>query len=236
MKKGLLKYFLALLPAVLPLLLSAQGTIYTRSARLADFPQKTTKIVLSGEPSLDAVLTEEITSRWRISPYEFCTEEEYDALRTGTRYYFLHFKSDDEFTWMHLSKGGPSEGNPLKTAMEVVSIPVFSAEDPSKDELVFLPAFIDIVQEYLLKAVVSDKVSYRGLAGIVSRNKKGKHICTDADQGRQLFIDGEPDYIVPVIVWGSPLGRHRHYWRMRVSTDDHLLYEYRRKRVKVKIF
>ncbi len=92
------------------------------------------------------------------------------------------------------------------------------------------------VQEYLLKAVVSDKVSYRGLAGIVSRNKKGKHICTDADQGRQLFIDGEPDYIVPVIVWGSPLGRHRHYWRMRVSTDDHLLYEYRRKRVKVKIF
>ncbi len=231
MKKGLLKYFLSILAACLPVLLHAQGTIYTRSARLADFPQKTTKIVLSGQPDLDAVLKEEITSRWRISPYEFCTEKEYEALRKGTRYYFLHFNSDSEFTWMHLSKGGPSEGNPLKTAMDVVSIPVYSAGDPQSGELVFLPAFIDIVQEYLLKAMVSDKVSYRGLKGIISRNRKGRHICTDEKLGRELFAYGAPDYIVPVIVWGTPQGKHRHYYRMRISTDDHLLFEYRRRRL-----
>lgn len=233
MEKGLRKYLLALLLSLLPMLLQAQGSIYTRSARLADFPQKTTKIVLSGEPTLDAVLKQEITSRWRISPYEFCTEKDYSALRTGTRYYFLHFKVDDEFTWMHLSKGGPSEGNPLKTAMEVVSIPVSSADDPTPEELVFLPAYIDIVQDYLLKAMVSDKVSYRDLRGIVSKKKKGKYICNDEELGRQLFMYEAPNYIVPVIVWGSQNGRHRHYYRMRISTGDHLLYEYRRKRIKI---
>ena len=107
------KYFLTLLLALLPAALWAQGTIYTKSARLADFPQKTTKIVLSGQQLLDEVLKEEITSRWRISPYEFCTEEEFDAFKTVSRYYFLHFEYDDEFTWMQLYKGGPANGNPL---------------------------------------------------------------------------------------------------------------------------
>ena len=107
------KYFLTLLLALLPAALWAQGTIYTKSARLADFPQKTTKIVLSGQQLLDEVLKEEITSRWRISPYEFCTEDEFDALKGVYRYYFLHFEYDDEFTWMNLYKGGPSSGDPL---------------------------------------------------------------------------------------------------------------------------
>lgn len=231
MKRGFLKYCLALLAACIPMLLSGQGNIYTKSARLADFPQKTTKIVLTGHDITDAVLKEEITSRWRISPYEFCSVEEYEALRTGTRYYFLHIESDDEFTWMHLSKGGPATGNPLYTAMEVVKVPVFSAGDPTTDELLYLPAFIDIVQEYLLKAIVSDRVSYQDLRGIVTRKKKGKHIITDEKQGRAFFIAGAPDTIIPIVVWGTPAGKHRRYYRMKVSTDQHLLYEYRRKRL-----
>ena len=230
----LAKYFLTLLLALLPASVWAQGTIYTKSARLADFPQKTTKIVLSGQKLLDEVLKEEITSRWRISPYEFCDEEEFLDTRTVSRYYYLHFVFDDEFTWMQLYKGGPATGNPLRTAMEVVSVPVASSEEATMDELVFLPAFIDMVQEYLIKALVSDKVSYQGLKGIVNRNKKGKFICNDEKEGRELFVAGAKGTIIPIIVWGTPEEKHRRYWRLRVSTDDHLLYDYRRKRVKVK--
>lgn len=231
MKTAVSKYFLALLLALLPAVAKAQGDIYTKSARLADFPQKTTRIVLTGEAVPDAILREEITSRWRISPYEFCSRAEYEELRSGTRYYFLHFETDTEFTWMHLSKGGPSSGNPLRTAMDVVSVPIASSEGMTADELVFLPAFIDIVQEYLLKAMVSDKVSYRGVRGIISKDKKGKHICTDEKQGRELFTAEAPNTIVPVIVWGAADVKRRHYWRMRISTDQHLLYEYKRKRL-----
>ena len=233
MKKSIRKYFLALLLALLPAALWAQGTIYTKSARLADFPQKTTKIVLSGQQLLDEVLKEEITSRWRISPYEFCTEDEFDALKGVYRYYFLHFEYDDEFTWMNLYKGGPSSGDPLKTSMEVVSVPIASSETATAEELVFLPAFIDMVQDYLLQALVSDKVSYQGLKGIVNKSKKGKFICNDEAEGRELFASGTKGTIVPVVVWGTPVGKHRRFWRMRVSTDDHLLYEYRRKRIKI---
>ena len=233
MKNALLKHLATLLLLCLPLALEAQGDLYTKSARLADFPQKSTKIVLSGQAVTDAVLREEITSRWRISPYEFCTTEEFDELRGSQRFYFLHIESDDEFTWLHLTKGGPTTGNPLRTAMEVVSVPIASADDINADELVFLPAFIDIIQEYLLQAIVSDKVSYRGLRGIVSKDKKGKHVCNDAQQGRELFLSGAPNTIVPVVVWGTPVGKHRHYWRMRISTDQHLLYEYKRKKVRL---
>lgn len=229
----LAKYFLTLLLVLLPAALWAQGTIYTKSARLADFPQKTTKIVLSGQELLDDALKEEITSRWRISPYEFCSEEEFQATRTVSRYYYLHFIFDDEFTWMQLYKGGPASGNPLRTAMEVVSVPVASSEEATMDELVFLPAFIDMVQEYLLKALVSDKVSYQELKGIITKSRKGKFICNDEKEGRELFASGAKGTIIPIVVWGTPTGKHRHYWRMRVSTDDHLLYEYRRKRVRV---
>ena len=235
MKTALMKYFLILLLALLPAALWAQGTIYTKSARLADFPQKTTKIVLSGQELLDEVLKEEITSRWRISPYEFCNEDEFQATRTVSRYYFLHFVFDDEFTWMQLYKGGPANGNPLRTAMDVVSVPIASSEEATMDELVFLPAFIDMVQEYLLKALVSDKVSYQGLKGILTKSKKGKFICNDEKEGRELFASGAKAKIIPIIVWGTPEGNHRRYWRMRVSTDDHLLYDYRRKRVKVNL-
>ena len=231
----LAKYFLTLLLALLPALLLAQGTIYTKSARLADFPQKTTKIVLSGQKLLDDVLKEEITSRWRISPYEFCDEEEFLSTRALSRYYYLHFVFDDEFTWMQLYKGGPATGNPLRTSMEVVSVPIASSEEATEEELVFLPAFIDLVQDYLIQALVSDKVSYQGLKGIVNKSKKGKFICNDEKEGRELFIAGAKGTIVPIIVWGTPGGKYRRYWRMRVSTDDHLLYDYRRKKVKVNI-
>ena len=229
----LAKYFLTLLLALLPALLLAQGTIYTKSARLADFPQKTTKIVLSGQKLLDDVLKEEITSRWRISPYEFCDEEEFLSTRALSRYYYLHFVFDDEFTWMQLYKGGPATGNPLRTSMEVVSVPIASSEEATEEELVFLPAFIDLVQDYLIQALVSDKVSYQGLKGIVNKSKKGKFLCNDEKEGRELFIAGAKGTIVPIIVWGTPGGKYRRYWRLRVSTDDHLLYDYRRKRIKI---
>jgi hypothetical protein len=57
--------------------------------KISDFPQKVTKVVLHGNEFYDAILKEEIALRWRVSPYEFCTMEEFEALKTDSRYYFL---------------------------------------------------------------------------------------------------------------------------------------------------
>lgn len=230
MKSSFLKYLLFAL-MLFPMQLFGQGKVYTRTMRLADFPQKTTKIVLSGQSVLDDILKEEITSRWRISPFEFCDYSEYKALEHGKLYYFLHLASDSDFTYMILTKGGPVGGNPLSSGFDIVSIPIAGAGEPSSEELLFLPAFIDIVQEYLLRAMVSEAVSYKGLRGIIHRRPRGSRVCTDTEEGRRLFAAGAEDNIVPVIIRSSGNGRRHLYYKMLISTDNHLLYEFKRRRI-----
>lgn len=230
MKSALRKYFLLVLLLV-PVLAAGQGKVYTRSMRLADFPQKTTKIVLTGQPLLDARLEEEITSRWRISPFEFCDEAEYRAQEHGKLYYFLHFTVGTDFTWMILSKAGPESGSPLETALEVVSLPIASSDEATEEELVFLPAFIDIVQEYLLKSLVKDSMYYRGISGIIHHDRLGMTVCLDRAEGMELFAESAPDTIVPILIYPGQNARRKRYYFMQVSADNHLLYRYRRRRV-----
>ena len=59
----------------------AQGTVTTRSHRLADFTDKVTKIVLPGNELLDGALREEIVTRWSVSPFEFCTRSSPSTIR-----------------------------------------------------------------------------------------------------------------------------------------------------------
>lgn len=237
MKRRMVKYLIWVLGVCLaalgvgPVEAFAQGKIYTQTMRLADFPQKTTKIVLTGNTELDALLKEEITSRWRISPYEFCDYSEYKAYEHTNLYYFLHLASDSDFTYLLLTKGGPTSGNPLITFMDVVSFPIFAAGNPSPEELLYLPVFIDLVQEYLLKAMVSDALSYRGIEGIKHRRTKNLHLCKDAAEGRLLFTQRAKDTIVPIVIWPANNGRRKHYYRMLISTDTHLLYGFTRHRI-----
>lgn len=233
MKGHFLKYFALLAFLLLPLSAMGQGKVYTKSNRIADFPTKTTKVVLTGQPILDALLKAEFTSRWRISPYEFCDDAEFEQLRNGSLYYFVHFASDDEFTYMFLSKGGPVGRNvdPLKKATDVVSIPISAAGTPSSDELVYLPAFIDMIQEYVLKAMVSDRVAYSSIKAIMRRNKRGKILCENVERGRELFLDEAPGYIVPVVIEPSPEGPRKHRYEMQVSTDNHILYSFKKSRL-----
>ena len=232
MKTAFVKYFLYFALALVPAVASAQAKVYTKSARLADFPNKTTKVVLTGQPVLDALLKEEFTSRWRISPYEFCTAEEFGAQKSATLYYFIHFVQDSEFTYMHLTKGGPESGkNSLQNAMEVVQIPISAAGVPSSGELVFLPAYIDMVQEYVQKAMVTDRAAYGGLKSIVRRSTRGKTVCRDEEEGRELFLQQAPDTVVPVTILPAPGSRRPHAYKMKVSTDTHLLYKFRKVRL-----
>ena len=60
-----------------------QGKVYTRKAKLEDFPISTTKVVIDGNSFLGIALREEIALRWRISPYEHCTPQEYEQLKTN---------------------------------------------------------------------------------------------------------------------------------------------------------
>ena len=83
------RLFIIIIGIIIPVLASAQAQIDTKKVKISDFTQKVTKVVLHGNDFYDAILKEEIALRWRVSPYEFCTLEEFEDLKTDSRYYFL---------------------------------------------------------------------------------------------------------------------------------------------------
>ena len=167
-----MKKFLILLAAIImPLAAAAQAQITTKKIKISDFPEKTTKVVLTGNVLYDAVLKEEIAARWRIAPYEFCTLQEFNELKGKSNYYFLittkgQFKTEGEpgLQFLTLVKGGEAAENGIDQMLEIVSLPIASAEEPSGRELTFLPVFITILQQYAQDAIDNDLNAYIGLS------------------------------------------------------------------------
>ena len=167
MKKSLV----ILIAVLLPVFAWGQAQINTKKVKLSDFTQKTTKIVLSGNEFMDSALKNEVTMKWRISPYEFCTLDEFEDMKSSEDYYFLlatsgQFRKDINPTiqFLTLVKGGPKAAEGLDKMLEVVSLPIASAQFPSGREIAFLPAFLDIIQNYTLDAMEKDADAYGGLS------------------------------------------------------------------------
>ena len=197
------KYFLSFLLALAVTASWGQGRIYTRRARLEDFPSKTTKVVLTGLPLLDAIVRDEVSSRWRVSPFEFCSVDEYRRLSASDTHYFLRFTQDGDFTYLVLTKGGYSgDSDQLKQGFDAVSLPVAGSDIQAGDTLAYMDAFIDIIQEFISRAQESDQIAYRGLKGI----------CIGDKQGMQRTVDIAPSG------HGTKKG-----WRIAFTEDTHQL-------------
>ncbi|MBO5979706.1 MAG: hypothetical protein J6Q12_04675 [Bacteroidales bacterium] len=187
-----MKRLLIILTGILiPMLASAQAQIETKKVKISDFTQKITKVVLHGNEFYDAILKEEIALRWRISPYEFCTLEEFEELKTNSQYYFLittlgQFKKETApgIQFLSLVKGGKGAKKGVGEMLEVASLPYASVEYPSGRELVFLPALLDIIQNHTLKSMDSDFDGYVGM----SRNTKNMQ---QAQQMKIVFFEDE---------------------------------------------
>ena len=95
------KLLMILAAAIIPMIAGAQAQIHTKKAKISDFTEKVTKIVLTGNDFFDLSLQDEVKARWRVSPYEFCTWEEFMNDRNSSDYYFLlttsgQFKKESE--------------------------------------------------------------------------------------------------------------------------------------------
>lgn len=145
-----------------------QAKINTKRLRIADLSTHTVKVVMGGNEMIDGALRDEVSARWRISPYEFCEAEEYKSIKEKSDYYFLLLARSDEKKYrglltLTLMKGGSYDADdPMKRPVEVASLPFCSASFPNGREMAFLPALLDIIQDYASKAAISDKVGYAG--------------------------------------------------------------------------
>lgn len=208
------------------------GKFYTRKVLLGDFSAKMTKVVLSGDAMVDAVLREEISLRWDLSPYEFCTVDAYNSLKGDNNFYFLHFVKMDDVVFLSLDKGGPAEVKDVsKQGFEVVSVPVSAADAPVMENLTYIPAFIDIIQQYTRDAMESDGKAYTGLARYNFKGTAGKTVCLDPEEAEALFRDGAADTLVGVIATARTHKVGSWCYKMLISCDTHELYYYRKHKV-----
>ena len=200
------KYIVFAAFMLLPFMSFGQMQIDTKKVRISDFTQKTTKIVLTGNQFHDAGLMSEATAKWTVSPFEFCTLEEFESLKGDDNYYFLlttkgQFKKESEpgLMFLTLVKGGQNSGKGIGEMLEIVSLPYASAEDPSGREMVFFSAFLDIIQKYTLDAIDKDMNAYIGLPNYsMNISKAGEMILVFSEddlnaemtpQMRNLYFD-----------------------------------------------
>jgi hypothetical protein len=254
--------------ALIPLIAGAQAQVNTKKIKIADFPQKVTKIVLTGNDFYDLALRDEIAAGWTLSPYEFCTVDEFNTLKHKDDYYFLitadgKFKKENEpgLTFITLVKGGKGASQGIDKMLEIVSIPIASAENPSGREFVFMPAFIDIIQDYTSAAMSKDINGYLGLgsnteslmnaqnmeivfaecdlAGDVDRafrdlNFDSDMIVDDEDSTDRIMESGRPETIVSYVVAPEDPMAGSYCYKMLIHPESHKLYYFRKHKISKK--
>jgi len=190
------RIFIAALLSVVTLVAAGQGRITTKRYRISDFTTKVTKVVMTGNEIMDAALKQEVLEHWRISPFEFCTLKEFETLKKSANFYFLLVASSD-VSYLTVVKGGSSEG---LGAEEVSALPIGPGGIAMGRETVFLSAFLEITQDYILRAMDSEKDSYAGLIIYNANYRKDgrrKRICFSEDDlsadeaARKRYMDAD---------------------------------------------
>lgn len=264
-----MKRILILMTAMLfPIIAGAQAQITTKKIKIADFPEKITKIVLTGNDFYDLALRDEIAAGWTLSPYEFCTLEEFNSLKYNDEYYFLitadgKFKKENEpgLTFLTLIKGGKGASEGINKMLEVVSLPIASAENPSGREFVFMPAFIDIIQDYTIAAMNNDINGYTGLisstedlkgtqnmefvfaecdlAADVDRpfrdlNFDSDMLLSDEDEVDSIMEKGTSNKIVSLVIVPDETPNGSYCYKMLIHPESHKLYYFRKHKISKK--
>lgn len=259
MKKILLFFAFAIMTASA----FAQAQIDTKKVKISDFTQKVTKVVLTGSALYDGVLQDEVAARWRISPYEYCTIDEFNSLKGSDKYYFLittkgQFKKEAEpsLQFLTLVKGGSNASKGIDEMLEIVSMPISSADDPSGRELVFLPVFLTIIQEYTLDSMDRDYSAYLGLSNYTSNISKAseKNIVfsendiapnvemgdcasfnvTDEDSADEMIMNNAQNTLVSYVVAPSEPVNGSFCYKMLIDAQTYELYYYRKHRISAK--
>ena len=245
---------IALLLSVVTLVAAGQGRITTKRYRISDFTTKVTKVVMTGNDIMDGALKQEVLEHWRISPFEFCSLSEFETLKKSANYYFLLVASSD-VSYLTVVKGGSTEG---LGSEEVSAIPIGPGGIAMGRETIFLSAFLEITQDYILRAMESEKDSYTGFTIYNSNYRKDgrrKRICfceddlsadgaaikryMDADmfvrseeEANRLYLEGSYNTLVSYVVAPAFPKAGDTCYKMLIDAASDRLYYYKKHKLK----
>jgi hypothetical protein len=145
--------------------------------------------------------------------------------------------------------------------LEVVSLPIASAENPSGREFVFMPAFIDIIQDYTIAAMNNDINGYTGLisstedlkgtqnmefvfaecdlAADVDRpfrdlNFDSDMVLSDEDEVDSIMEKGTSNKIVSLVIVPDETPNGSYCYKMLIHPESHKLYYFRKHKISKK--
>lgn len=160
-----------------------QAQIYTRKEKLKDITAKTLKVVMTGEDALDESLKQAVSMAWTMSPYEFCTKDDFDKTKGSDKFYFLvvvkgqqRKESEPGIDLLTIVKGGAGADKSIDDMLEVVTFPLRAAVDPSGREFTLLPAFISIMEDHCKHQIDSEVKAYSSLGAKESKKLRMKQI------------------------------------------------------------
>ena len=219
---------LSLLASILSLPLWAQGQVSTRAHRLADFPDKVTQVVLTGDPILSASLEEEVVNGWTASAFEFCTLEQFQERLTDEKYYFLlvlETKAAPGVRFLTLLKGGPEGAKGMGSLHEVAALPLVATHGGNGRELTYLGGLVQAIQEYTLAARESEVAAYgmeHWFRGRFHRGS-GKRLLLEPDAADEAFLSYSPDAFAAYVVAPADPGKGDWCYKMLFEADTHSL-------------
>ena len=166
-----------------------KAQITTRKEKLSDFTVKVTKAVLTGNEFFDAGFKDAVKDAWMLSPYEFCTKDEFHSLKKDGSYYFLLVTGKEKATdapgvlFLTLVKGDKEE---LSDMTPVVDIPVCPTGAFSGREAFFMPALLDVMQRYVENSMVNNFASFGSTIQGLGKAAKSKVFLDEADLSEQV--------------------------------------------------
>ncbi|MBR4774834.1 MAG: hypothetical protein IK008_01895 [Bacteroidales bacterium] len=210
--------FLASLP------LFAQGKVSTRAYKLADFPDKVTQVVLSGDPILASALQEEVVSGWTASAFECCTLEQFQERMTRDKYYFLILLDTPGVRFLTLLKGGPEGAKGIGALHEVAALPLVASDGGDGREFTYLGALVQAIQEYTLAARESERAAYGMEHWFRSRFRRGeKQLLLEPDEADEAFLSYNPDAIAGYVVAPANPEKGAYCYKMLFDAGTHCL-------------
>lgn len=223
MKKVYRAIIISVILALQAIPAASQKQLYTRSYRIQDFRSATVKVVLSGSAELNAALREEVTSMWVISPYEFCSVQEYEKDKNNPALYFLQPRAEKGIVYLTLTKGGV-KGSPdaMKTPMKLAEIPV--AGEHYNAPLLYMPAYVSILQDYMEKALRSEWVAYFGLSSSSSARHVGTKVYKDPSDAEKVFRSRDEGAAVMVVITPDGKSKSRPRYTLVFDAGSLVLY------------
>ena len=162
-----------------------------KKSDLRDLNNKTLKVVLENNSIVDLAIREGIEDNWKLSNYEFCNIDEFNQIKGDTSYYFLVrvegiFNKEREpgIEFISLLKGGPAGVDNIADMDEILALPISSSEGGFGTVSSYIPTYINIIQNHVLR-VQRNKISANvGLAWYSNNLKeiKGKEVLINREE------------------------------------------------------